>query len=103
MVGTVEMCLSMGQRGRAGEGRRGKGREGKGPGGKGGRLHWCVKRQRPLNTMGAPGRDVEQKGHHSETRGPLSKVCSLVSTVPRLISEFLINGYMLGERYTRAL
>lgn len=80
--------------GRGGVGEKGKGkawREGQG-------LHRYIKRQWPLNTMGAPRRDLEQKGHQKETWGPLNKVYSLVSFVLRLISELLINTLWLYAR-----
>ena len=68
-----------------GEKRNGKAwREGQG-------LHRCIKRQWSLNTMGAPGRDLEQKGHQNETWGQLNKAYRLVSLVPGLMSELLIN------------
>lgn len=55
-------------------------------------LHRCIKRQwLLLNTMGAPGRDLEQKGRQNETWGPLNKAYRLVSLVPGLISELWIN------------
>lgn len=41
--------------------------------------------------MGAPGRDLEQKGHQNETWGQLNKAYRLVSLVPGLMSELLIN------------
>lgn len=89
VVGIAEMCLTERKGWGGGEWEREKGkgkawREGQG-------LHRCIKRQWPLNTMGAPGRDLEQKGHQKETWGPLNKVYSLVSFVLRLISELLIN------------
>ena len=48
-------------RGGVGEKRKGKAwREGRG-------LHRCIKGQWPLNTMGAPGRDLELKGRQNKT------------------------------------